>query len=110
MYNYLTVISQVGVPGHAGEYIVQEGFGWTNGVILHFLSQYGDVIESEDDTMYNNPKRYPKSYFSYLLMLLGTSCIVTFLLYFLKKKRCNFILLPVIAFSHFVTHSRHWSK
>ena len=24
----------VGYPGGGGEYIVQEGFGWTNGVVL----------------------------------------------------------------------------
>eukprot|EP00033_Pygsuia_biforma_P000733 GCRY01000858.1.p1 GENE.GCRY01000858.1~~GCRY01000858.1.p1 ORF type:complete len:585 (-),score=122.63 GCRY01000858.1:264-2018(-) len=26
-----------GEPGHGGEYTVQDGFGWTNGVTLHFL-------------------------------------------------------------------------
>lgn len=30
-----------GVEGGGGEYDVQTGFGWTNGVMLHFLQKYG---------------------------------------------------------------------
>eukprot|EP00731_Ephydatia_muelleri_P027457 Em0019g330a len=33
----------VGVPGDQGEYTVQAGFGWSNGVTLHFLSLYPDM-------------------------------------------------------------------
>lgn len=33
--------TRVGVPGAGGEYTVQEGFGWTNGVILDLLSRNG---------------------------------------------------------------------
>jgi hypothetical protein len=38
---------QSGYPGGGGEYDVQEGFGWTNGVILHFLSKYGSLISPD---------------------------------------------------------------
>jgi hypothetical protein len=31
----------VGYPGGGGEYIVQEGFGWTNGVTLWILNKFG---------------------------------------------------------------------
>lgn len=31
--------------GHGGEYEVQEGFGWTNGVILDLLITYGDRLK-----------------------------------------------------------------
>lgn len=31
----------IGEPGGGGEYIVQEGFGWSNGVILYILKHYG---------------------------------------------------------------------
>lgn len=31
----------VGQPGQGGEYAVQDGFGWTNGVVLRYLSLYG---------------------------------------------------------------------
>lgn len=34
----------VGQPGGGGEYIVQDGFGWTNGVILWLLDQYGGEL------------------------------------------------------------------
>lgn len=30
--------------GGGGEYAIQEGFGWTNGVILEFLTQHGDLL------------------------------------------------------------------
>lgn len=36
-YNAITP----GVSGGGGEYDVQTGFGWTNGVMLHFLQTYG---------------------------------------------------------------------
>jgi hypothetical protein len=36
----------VGEPGGGGEYIVQEGFGWTNGVILFLLQQFGDRLKA----------------------------------------------------------------
>lgn len=34
----------VGNPGGGGEYIVQEGFGWTNGVILWTLKTFGPKL------------------------------------------------------------------
>ncbi|XP_014664066.1 PREDICTED: trehalase-like [Priapulus caudatus] len=33
-----------GEPGGGGEYDVQDGFGWTNGVVLQLLDKYGDVL------------------------------------------------------------------
>ncbi|CAM4613616.1 unnamed protein product [Lepidochelys kempii] len=35
-----------GKPGTGGEYQVQEGFGWTNGVVLQLLDLYGDRLTS----------------------------------------------------------------
>ena len=40
-------------PGGGGEYPLQDGFGWTNGVTLALLdlypdlSSYGDIVPSE---------------------------------------------------------------
>ncbi|XP_075857532.1 trehalase-like [Microcebus murinus] len=39
-------ISNGGQPGGGGEYDVQEGFGWTNGVVLMLLDRYGDRLTS----------------------------------------------------------------
>lgn len=33
-----------GSAGGGGEYEVVIGFGWTNGVVLDFLSRYGDKL------------------------------------------------------------------
>jgi hypothetical protein len=38
------ILFRVGVPGHGGEYQVQEGFGWTNGVALYLLKKYGQRL------------------------------------------------------------------
>ncbi|KAM9732875.1 LOW QUALITY PROTEIN: trehalase [Menidia menidia] len=35
-----------GKPGGGGEYEVQLGFGWTNGVVLQILDQYGETLTS----------------------------------------------------------------
>lgn len=34
--------------GGGGEYVVQSGFGWTNGVVLEMLDHYGGVITSNE--------------------------------------------------------------
>ena len=36
---------ELGEYGGGGEYIVQEGFGWTNGVVVKFLDWFGDDIK-----------------------------------------------------------------
>ena len=41
-------VEQVGLPGGGGEYPVQEGFGWSNGVVMHFFSKYGGDLVSPD--------------------------------------------------------------
>ena len=41
------IFQQIGLPGGGGEYEVQEGFGWSNGVLLHFLNNYNDLISPE---------------------------------------------------------------
>ena len=37
-------ISDIDSAGRGGEYTVQAGFGWTNGVVLIVASEYGDVL------------------------------------------------------------------
>lgn len=50
LYHCLTNL-QIGFPGGGGEYDVQEGFGWSNGVLLHFLSKYPKIrFEDRGDT------------------------------------------------------------
>lgn len=45
-------ISNGGQPGGGGEYEVQEGFGWTNGVVLMLLDRYGDRLSSGTQTVF----------------------------------------------------------
>jgi alpha,alpha-trehalase len=37
--------NNVGVYGEGGEYFVQEGFGWTNGVVIKFLELFGEKLK-----------------------------------------------------------------
>lgn len=37
-------VSDIDSAGRGGEYTVQAGFGWTNGVVLTFASEFGDVL------------------------------------------------------------------
>ena len=39
-------ISDIDSAGSGGEYTVQAGFGWTNGVVLIVASEYGQVLVS----------------------------------------------------------------
>ncbi|VDI30626.1 alpha,alpha-trehalase [Mytilus galloprovincialis] len=43
-YNVL----EPGTRGGGGEYDIQEGFGWTNGVALEILKKYGDVLTTPE--------------------------------------------------------------
>ena len=44
------MIDPLSHPGSGGEYVVQDGFGWTNGVILDLLMHYGDRLFIDDCT------------------------------------------------------------
>lgn len=39
-------ISDIDSAGRGGEYTVQAGFGWTNGVVLWIASTYGNVLDA----------------------------------------------------------------
>jgi alpha,alpha-trehalase len=43
-------VEDIGKPGGGGEYLVQSGFGWTNGIALVLLTQYPDAFTNFDET------------------------------------------------------------
>ena len=94
------------MPGHAGEYIVQEGFGWTNGVILYLLSEYGDIINSEDKTIYEYHKSNKIKNFRRILLLFLILGSIAFMINILKKKRLHIILIPSVALSNIFKYYR----
>lgn len=49
LFQYSAVKS--GQYGGGGEYDIQTGFGWTNGVALHLLDKYGDKLSSTDEQL-----------------------------------------------------------
>ena len=44
-------VSVHGAPGGGGEYDIQVGFGWTNGVVLDLLQRYPDKLKSGKSTV-----------------------------------------------------------
>ena len=40
--------SDVDSAGQGGEYTVQAGFGWTNGVLLWATANYGNILNAPD--------------------------------------------------------------
>ncbi|CAH0719621.1 unnamed protein product, partial [Brenthis ino] len=46
-----------GRVGGGGEYTVQAGFGWSNGVILEFLAKYGRRMTAYDNAYYSDTPR-----------------------------------------------------
>ena len=42
-------VNETGSAGGGGEYDVQTGFGWTNGVVIDFIVTFGDELLSDDD-------------------------------------------------------------
>ncbi|XP_076802688.1 trehalase-like isoform X2 [Clavelina lepadiformis] len=56
MFEKYDVTRSDGVPGSGGEYDVQIGFGWTNGVVLSFLHQYGSRITVGPTALPGNPE------------------------------------------------------
>jgi len=51
MFEKFDVTRSDGVAGSGGEYDVQEGFGWTNGVVLSLLDRYGDTATSSSGNL-----------------------------------------------------------
>ena len=51
-------LGSIGNPGIGGEYICQEGFGWTNGVLLCFLKDFGGLISQREYLSYVASKDY----------------------------------------------------
>jgi alpha,alpha-trehalase len=46
-----------GGHGGGGEYEIQEGFGWTNGVIMELLHKYGNLLKVHDTS--SEPEHQP---------------------------------------------------
>ncbi|XP_068922691.1 trehalase [Petaurus breviceps papuanus] len=68
MYEKYDISTDSGEPGGGGEYEVQEGFGWTNGVALLFMDRYGDLLTSGSGPLLPRP--------SWLLLALLLLCLL----------------------------------
>lgn len=69
---------KVGEYGQGGEYVVQEGFGWTNGVAIAFMDLFADKLDSNVDCNFCSSKFY----FNFYLTVL---CLFYFIFNYLKS-------------------------
>jgi len=67
-------VEEIGLPGGGGEYDVQEGFGWSNGVLLHFLSKHPDLSNDAFAVRSNGPSMISPSWLCTLVV--NTICVV----------------------------------
>ena len=83
--------SVVGVPpGHGdGEYELQNGFGWTNGVLLDLLDKYGQVISAHDQELVQQSRTPGVYQWFVILVVMGG---VMFLTYKRKNRIANFVI------------------
>lgn len=74
-YNASMMNEEECAAGSGGEYEVQKGFGWTNGVILDLLEKYGSKISVDDDfplNTYTLPLTYTLGAVSTMFILIAT--------------------------------------
>ncbi|CAI4222428.1 unnamed protein product [Auanema sp. JU1783] len=57
--------------GGGGEYEVQKGFGWTNGVILDLLDKYGDKLTVTGESSSSNTRLALGNIFSFFITLIA---------------------------------------
>ena len=78
-------VSVQGAPGGGGEYVIQVGFGWTNGVILAILERYPDQMKIDRETPPQPTTMTVKakgSFVSNIWINFVISCMIAFVLLF----------------------------
>uniref|UniRef100_A0A914E6P1 Trehalase n=1 Tax=Acrobeloides nanus TaxID=290746 RepID=A0A914E6P1_9BILA len=78
MWEKYDVIDPLPHPGSGGEYVVQDGFGWTNGVILDLLMHYGDRLFINDCTKDSTSSDVDASNINLILVLFMGTFVVYF--------------------------------
>ncbi|KAK3748713.1 hypothetical protein QZH41_004708 [Actinostola sp. cb2023] len=59
-----------GTPGGGGEYDIQVGFGWTNGVALHLLKRYPTQLKAVEENRPNPSSKAPILLIHHLVLFL----------------------------------------
>lgn len=77
------VVTAKGSRGSGGEYDVQEGFGWTNGVILDFLNRFGQNLPVDYTTSNGNGNYLPQNLVLKTIMM---TIVLFCLTYFITKQ------------------------
>lgn len=60
---------KVGEYGEGGEYVVQEGFGWTNGVAIIFMDLFGDKLNTNTNCNFSI-SQFRINYFNFGLIFI----------------------------------------
>ena len=99
-YNRTTIVLQydvreAGKPGGGGEYEVQLGFGWTNGVVLQLIEKYADKLHFPlTDTTPETPTPMLSLEALYLIIFGTALAVIVIVAIVWNFPRCGSIVSP----------------
>ena len=88
-------VTTLGVPGGGGEYPVQEGFGWTNAVVMKLLDTYPRTILTFPNTRYGK-------FFQYFPQINVRSQAKSYF----QVKKCTGVIVTIITIDYFILNRR----
>ena len=88
-------VREAGKPGGGGEYEVQLGFGWTNGVVLQLIEKYADKLHFPlTDTTPETPTPMLSLEALYLIIFGTALAVIVIVAIVWNFPRCSSIVSP----------------
>jgi len=78
-------VRHIGEPGGGGEYEVQLGFGWTNGVVLQLIDKYAETIILPMAPTYGLSS---EAIYAIVFVIVFTAIAVIGVVYVWRSRRC----------------------
>ena len=78
-------VRHIGEPGGGGEYEVQLGFGWTNGVVLQLIDKYAETVILPVEPMYGFSR---EAIYAIVFVVALTLIAVVSVVYVWRSRRC----------------------
>ena len=90
-------VREAGKPGGGGEYEVQLGFGWTNGVVLQLIEKYADKLHfplTDTPEATETPTRTLSLEVLYLIIFGTALAIIVIVAIVWNSPRCGSLVSP----------------
>ena len=78
-------VRHIGEPGGGGEYEVQLGFGWTNGVVLQLIDKYAETVILPEPPTYGLSH---EAIYAIVFVIALTVIAVVSVVYMWQSRRC----------------------